>query len=66
MMKKLKYKYYNKRNTTHDNGTVQSHDKKKSKSNSNFNANSGAHIVAHGKIIKSPLNKNNPATIKSK
>ena len=34
MMKKLSYKYYNKRITTRDNGKVQSHDKKESKLNS--------------------------------
>ena len=29
MMKKLSYKYYNKRTTTRDDGNVQSHDKNK-------------------------------------
>ena len=47
MMKKLSYKYYNKRITTRDNGNVQSHDKEESKLNSTITANSGAHTLTH-------------------
>ena len=46
-MKKLSYKYYNKRITTHDNGDVQSHDQEESKLNSTITANSGAHKLTH-------------------
>ena len=42
MMKKLGYKYCNKRITTRNNGNVQSHDQEESKLNSTINANSGA------------------------
>ena len=45
MMKKLSYKYYNKRITTRDNGNVQSHDKEESKLNSTITASSGAHTL---------------------
>ena len=65
-MQKLRYKYYNKRITTRDNGNVQFHDQEESKLNSTINTNSGAHTLTHDKIIKSPFNKNNIATIKSK
>ena len=65
-MQKLRYKYYNKRITTRDNGNVQFHDQEESKLNSTININSGAHTLTHDKIIKSPFNKNNIATIKSK
>ena len=44
---KLRYKYYNKRITTGDNGKVQSHDKEESKLNSTITANSGAHTLTH-------------------
>ena len=64
-MKKLRYNYYNKRITTR-NVIVQSYDQEENKLNSNINANSGAHTLTHDKIIKSPFNKNNVATIKSK
>ena len=47
MMKKLSYKYYNKRITTFHNGNVQSHDKEESKLNSTITANSGAHTFTH-------------------
>ena len=47
MMKKLIYKYYNKRITTCDNGYFQSHDKEESKFNSTITANSGAHTLTH-------------------
>ena len=66
MTKKLRYKYYNKRIATRDNDNVQSHDQEESKLNSTINANSGAHTLTHHKIIKSPCNKNNVTTIKSK
>ena len=65
-MQKLRYKYYNKRITTRDNGNVQFHDQEESKLNSTININSGGHTLTHDKIIKSPFNKNNIATIKSK
>ena len=66
MTKKLRYKYYNKRIAPRDNDNVQSHDQEESKLNSTINANSGAHSLTHDKIIKSPCNKNNVTTIKSK
>ena len=44
-MKKIRYKCYNKRITTRDNGNVQSHDQEESKLNSTNNANSGAHTL---------------------
>ena len=47
MMKKLSYKYYNKRFTTRDNGNVQSHDQEESKLNSTINANSGAQTLTY-------------------
>ena len=40
--------------------------KKVNKKKSTINANSGANTLTHDKIIKSPFNKNNAATIKSK
>ena len=52
MMKKLSYKYYNKRNTTRDNDNVQSHDQEERKLNSSINVNSGAHTLTHDKIMK--------------
>ena len=57
---------YNKRVTTRDNGNVQSNDYEKSKLNSTINVNSGAHTLTDDKITKSPFNKQNIATIKSK
>ena len=47
MMKKLSFKYYNKRNKTRDNGHFQSHDQEESKLNSTINASSVAHILTH-------------------
>ena len=47
MMKKLSYKYYNKRITTRDNGNAQSHDHEESKLNRTIDANSGTHTHAH-------------------
>ena len=47
MMKKLSYKYYNKRIITRDNGIVQSHDKEESKLNSTITPNSGAYTLTH-------------------
>ena len=47
MMKKLIYKYCNKRITTCDNGNFQSHDQEESKFNSTITANSGAHTLTH-------------------
>ena len=52
MMKKLSYKYYNKRITTRDNGNVQSHDQEESKLNSTIITNTGAHILTYDQIIK--------------
>ena len=65
MMKRLQYKYYNKRITTRDNGNVQSHDQEESKLNSTINVNNRAHTLTDDKIIKSRFNKNNLTTIKS-
>ena len=65
MMKKLWYKYYNRRITTRDNYNIQSHDQEESKLNSTINADSGAHTLTHDKIIKTPFNKNNAATTKN-
>ena len=62
----LRYKYYNKRIKTYDNGNVHSHDQEESKLNSTNNANSGAHTLTHDRIMESSFNKNNVATIKSK
>ena len=47
MMKKLSYKYSNKRITTRDNVSVQSHDKEESKLNSAITVNSVAHTLTH-------------------
>ena len=66
MMKKLRYKYYNKLITTSDNGNVQSHDQEESILNNNVNSNSGAYTLTQDKIIKSLYNINNVVTIKSK
>ena len=63
-MKQLRYKYYNKQFTTLGNGNLQSQDQEKSTLNSAINASSDAHT--DDKIIKSPFNKNNAATIKNK
>ena len=49
MMKKLRYKYYNKETITRDNGDVQSHDQEESKLNSTITVNSGAHTLTHTK-----------------
>ena len=43
MMKKLTYKYNNKRIATRDNGKFHSYDQEENKLNSDINANSGAH-----------------------
>ena len=45
MMKKLSYKYCNKRTTTRDNHNVQSHDQEEINLNSTINANSGPHTL---------------------
>ena len=47
MMKKISYKYYNKRITTRDNGIVQSPDQEEIKLNGTINAKSGAHTLTH-------------------
>ena len=52
MMKKLSYKDYNKRITTRNNVTIQSHDQEESELNSIINANSDAHTLTHDQIIK--------------
>ena len=65
-MKRLSYKYYNKRITTRDNGNVQFHDQDEGRLNNTITANSGAHTPTHDQIIKeSQFNKNNLATIKT-
>ena len=66
MMKKLRYKYYNKRVTTCDSGKKNISEQEESKLNSTINANSGAHALTDDKIIKSPFNRNNIAIIKNK
>ena len=66
MMKKLRFKYYNKRIATRENGNVQSHEPEESILNRTINANSGVHTLTHYKTINNPFNKNNLATIKSK
>ena len=50
--------------TTRDNGNVQYHDQEKGKLNSTIK--NGVHTLTHDKIVKTALNKNNVATIKSK
>ena len=45
--KKLRYKYYNKRIATRDNGNVQFHDQDEIKLNSTTNANNSAHKLTH-------------------
>ena len=47
MMKKLGYKYNNKRITTCDNGNIQSRNQEESKLNSTITAISGAHALTH-------------------
>ena len=66
MMKKLRYKYYNKRILNRDNSNVQSHDQEEIKLNSTIYANIGAHALTQDKIIKNPFNKSTAATIKTK
>ena len=55
MMKKLSYKYYNKRITTRDNGNVQSHDQEERKLNSTITANSRAHTLTHEQTTKKSI-----------
>ena len=67
MMKKLSYKNYNKRNTARDSCNVQSHDQEESKLNSTISADSVAHTLKNDQWYrKSPFNKNNVETVKSK
>ena len=47
MIKKLRYKDYNKPITTPDIGNVQSHDQEESKFNSSIKANSGPNTLTH-------------------
>ena len=65
MMKNLRYKYYNKRITTRDNGNVKFHDQEKIKLSSTVIAKGCAHTLTEDKIVKSSFNKNK-ATIKKK
>ena len=65
-MKRLKYKYYNRRITTRDSGNVQYHDQEESKLNCTINVNNDAHTLTDDKIIISRFNKKNLGTIKSK
>ena len=52
MMKKLRYKYYNKLITTRDKGNVQSLEHEKYELSFIINANCGAHTFAHDEIKK--------------
>ena len=61
-----RYKCYSKPITTRGNGNTQFCDQEESKLNSTTNANSGTHTIIHDKIMKSPFNKDNIATIKRK
>ena len=54
----LRYKYYNKRIKTYDNGNVHSHDQEESKLNSTNNANSGVHTLTHDRIMESSFKAN--------
>ena len=54
----LRYKYYNKRIKTYDNGNVHSHDQEESKLNSTNNANSGAHTLTHDRIMENSFKAN--------
>ena len=66
MIKKLSCNDHSKWYTTHDNGSVQSHDKEESKLNSTISVTSGAHTLTHDLIIiKNPLSKNNVASVKA-
>ena len=51
MMEKLRYKYYNKRITTHGISNVQSCDQEESKLNSTINRKKGANALTGVKII---------------
>ena len=66
MVKKVRYKYYNKQITTRDNDHFQSHGQEESKLGSTINTNSGTFTLTNDKIIKKPFNMGNVATIKSK
>ena len=66
MMKKLRHKYYYNRTTTNRNGNVQFYDQEESKLNRTIIANRDTQTLIDDKIIKSPFNKNNVATIKNK
>ena len=59
MIKKLRYKYCNKRTTTRDNDNAQYHDQEENRLNSVINR--GAHALTDDKITRSPFNKNNVA-----
>ena len=48
------------------NDNAQSHEQEESKLNSTSITNSSIHILIGGKVIKSPLSKNNVVTIKNK
>ena len=66
MMKKLRYKCYNKRITTRSNDNVQSHDQEKRELSITIIVNRGTHTLTDDKFIKSSFNKKNVATIKNK
>ena len=56
LMKKLRYKYFNKLIRTCDNGNGQSHhDQEESSSNSTINLNSGAHCTKNEEIINGKI-----------
>ena len=63
---KTRCKYYYKRTTIRDNSNFQSFDQEESKLDSTIIAKSGAHTLIDDESIKSPINKNNIATIKNK
>ena len=52
-MTKASCKYYNKRNTTRDNGSFQSCDQEECKLNSTINVNSGAYMSFQRRVSKS-------------
>ena len=63
---KNRYKYYNKWITIRDNGNVQSHDQEETKLSNTCKTNSCFHAVTDDKIMKTPFDKNDVATIKAK
>ena len=64
MIKRSRYKYYNKQITTYDSNNVQSHDQEESELNSTINVNISAHSLSHNEVI-SQFNKNEVTTVKA-